>query len=219
MQRPEIKAPILDVTKYDPENVSPGYFFVAPFAKVYQENPAVGYWQPCQTGPHIYDSDGNLVWSGACKSANKNTADFRPVYYDGGWHLSAIRTGLEDRNRDYGSGNSTGYGYLLNASYDLETRVKAPKAVDTFNMQEFLVVDNGKSALSIVDRPEYVDVSTVEGVWRDAGYVDNMGFQEVDVATGETKFIWWALDHVPLTESEAEFGAIDGPPPSAWNFL
>lgn len=43
---------------YEPEEVTPGYWFVAPYAYIIQEPQAKRYYQPCQTGPAIYDSTG-----------------------------------------------------------------------------------------------------------------------------------------------------------------
>lgn len=57
-QRPEIKAPRFNVTIYDPESLAPGYWFVAPYAKLAQEYFPSKYYQPCQTGPAIYDGSG-----------------------------------------------------------------------------------------------------------------------------------------------------------------
>lgn len=56
--RPEIKVPRFDVTIYDPGKLVPGYWFVGPYAKIQQQPIAPGYYQPCQTGPTIYDQNG-----------------------------------------------------------------------------------------------------------------------------------------------------------------
>lgn len=57
-QRPEIKAPVLDIHTWNKSSVAPGFIFVAPYASIYQQKPATGYYEPCQTGPHIYDANG-----------------------------------------------------------------------------------------------------------------------------------------------------------------
>lgn len=56
-QRPEIKPPKFDVKVYDKDKVSPGYWFVAPYAVIDPEAPSKK-WSPCQVGPHIYDAEG-----------------------------------------------------------------------------------------------------------------------------------------------------------------
>lgn len=90
-----------------------------------------------------------------------------------------------------------------------------------FNMYEFKIVDDGRSALSILHKAEYRDVSPHPDLHRDAGWIGNMGFQEVDIATGAVIFEWWALDHLPVTASTAAptDDELDGPPPESWNFM
>ena len=56
--RPEIKAPRFNVSVYKPEQVVPGYWFIGTYANVMQESMAQSYYQPCQTGPAIYDQSG-----------------------------------------------------------------------------------------------------------------------------------------------------------------
>lgn len=57
-QRPDIKAPLFTVDTFDAHSVVPGYWFVAPYAMISQQSQARNYYQPCQTGPHIYDGNG-----------------------------------------------------------------------------------------------------------------------------------------------------------------
>jgi hypothetical protein len=56
--RPEFKLPRFNVTVYDANAVTPGYWFLAPYAKIYQEDQPTRYYQACQTGPSIYDGAG-----------------------------------------------------------------------------------------------------------------------------------------------------------------
>jgi hypothetical protein len=58
IQRPEIRAPKFDVTVYEPEKLAPGYWFIAPYAKLAQEYFPSRVLQPCQIGPSIYDGNG-----------------------------------------------------------------------------------------------------------------------------------------------------------------
>lgn len=51
-------APLFEVAVYEPELVTPGYWFVAPYAHIVQQSHAGNYYQACQTGPAIYDSNG-----------------------------------------------------------------------------------------------------------------------------------------------------------------
>lgn len=57
-KRPEIRAPLFEMAVYEPEEVTPGYWFIAPYARIVQEKHPLNYYQACQTGPSIYDSNG-----------------------------------------------------------------------------------------------------------------------------------------------------------------
>lgn len=58
--RPEIKVPVFEVQVYKPEQVTPGYWFVAAYAFISQQSHAGNYYQPCQSGPTIYDGEVRL---------------------------------------------------------------------------------------------------------------------------------------------------------------
>ena len=160
-----------------------------------------------------------MVWSGACEGHNHNIADFRPVSIRNSHHLSAIHLDLREDTIEYSSGNRTGYGFILNSSYELVGQISLPKDVPSFNMCEFKVVKGGETALYILEKVEYREVSQHPRLNRDAGWVRNMGFQEVNISSGEIFFDWWALDHLTVADSTVEVIDIEGPPPAAWNFL
>jgi hypothetical protein len=46
------------VTVYDASRITPGYWFVAPYAHLEQQPQPDHYYQACQTGPAIYDNTG-----------------------------------------------------------------------------------------------------------------------------------------------------------------
>lgn len=54
---PHIRALKFNITYHDPDLVSPGYWFVAPYTRIDQE-PPTKKWEPCQIGPYIYDANG-----------------------------------------------------------------------------------------------------------------------------------------------------------------
>lgn len=239
-ERPSIRAPLLDLRVYDSHAIDTGYLFLAPWATIYQELHPTNYPEAFQTGPHIYDFAGvrrcpwssilrnnlltlsqNLVWSGALAFGNKNFADFRPFQYDNGdFKLTGIEIGFEVlRNTSYGDGITRGKGHVLDNSYQKEHAIFAPPAIDSFNMHELRVVDGGRSALHIIWRPEYIDVTELGLSGSRAGWVGNMGFREVAIATGETLFEWWSLAHVPLSESSWITDDLRGPSPTAWDYF
>lgn len=62
-QRPDIEAPRWNVTIYDQDRVSPGYWFVEPYDYLDQSLINGGKW----TAPMIFDGTGELIWSGAVR--------------------------------------------------------------------------------------------------------------------------------------------------------
>lgn len=78
----------------------------------------------------------------------------------------------------------------MSASYVEQHQMRMPKAIDSFNLYDFRIIEKESSALSITYVPQYMDISMLDGVGRGAGWVNNMGFQEIDIATGDTLFEW-----------------------------
>ncbi|OJD24608.1 hypothetical protein ACJ73_04027, partial [Blastomyces percursus] len=75
---PGVRAVKFNVTYLDRSRVSPGYWFVAPHWFLDAPQPS-GEYEPCQTGPSMYDENGHLVWTDAClyRDGNRNAFDLR----------------------------------------------------------------------------------------------------------------------------------------------
>ena len=205
-QRPEIKAPILNVEFFEAHKADWGFFFVGPYASIVQQSQAANYYQPCQKGLVIYDQDGELVWSGACMFRNQNAYDFRVFEANSTQYLFALL---------YAYGDDTkGHGTVLDSSYSSAYNVTAPVEVTNFNMHEYNVFeeDNQVKALHILQEPKFMDIRELEHQGLEAGWVADLGFREVDVASGVTLFEWWATDHRSLIESNVELKNVEGPP-------
>lgn len=56
-QRPDLRPPLLNVTTYDADAVTPGYLFLAPYAFL-QAAALENEYVPFQAGPNIYDKKG-----------------------------------------------------------------------------------------------------------------------------------------------------------------
>lgn len=104
-----------------------------------------------------------------------------------------------------------GYGLILDEEYHETATVPTPDYVNMFNMHEFNVIDNGKTALSTLYKPEEVDMTDLKMVGK--GWVTSGGIFEQDVATGEVTFQWDGVEHIPLNESSGYWPT--SPPPSA----
>ena len=142
---------------------------------------------------------------------NNNTCDFR-VYQDQGEDaLSAVLCA-------YGHGPIR-HGILLDSSYNITGNVTAPEANPDFNMHELNVLDNGRTALHLMDRSVRVDVAELDLDGMKEGWILDTGFRELNVATGETEFEWWASEHVSVSESKVKAQDLDQPYPFSWNWF
>lgn len=125
--------------------------------------------------------------------------DFRAFEANGTSYLSTIFT--------HTSLDPKGYALILDNSYKPVRRFDAPPGTIVFNMHELTFVNNGSRALYIVNRPRFVDLSDflqdVDQV--DSGWILDLGIYEMNLATNDATFTWWASDHIDLSESNAVF--------------
>ena len=144
----------------------------------------------------------------------------------------------------YPAKDFVGRGVIFDDSMQIVQEVRPPNTMIPFNMHEFYVLDNGATAMHIVQRVELADVAHLnlenqfEGMT--AGLVANMGtafsrnyrclkqlltklmfagIQEVDLHSGEAVFSWWASDHINLNTSTFPPRHLDGPYPNGWDWL
>ncbi|KOC16222.1 hypothetical protein AFLA70_298g001371 [Aspergillus flavus AF70] len=192
---PQVRALKFDITYYDRDSVSPGYWFVAPYGVIDPE-PPTKQWKPCQVGPYIYDADGTLIWAGSCLYDNRNIFDFKAVpNIDGGSYLSFI---LQHAYRN--DGNDKGTGYVLDQHYETVKAVPVTNDLGAFNMHEFNILDGGKTALACSYRNKYMSLGDL-GRPDEYGWVVTGGFVELDTATGEVLFEWDSEGYIPIDES------------------
>ncbi|KXL45997.1 hypothetical protein M433DRAFT_154042 [Acidomyces richmondensis BFW] len=214
--RPEIRAPRYMVAKHHPEAISPGYWFVTPYSH-FDDQPRTSRREhiPCQTGAHIYDGDGNLVWSGACMYGNRNIFGFMPVDLNGVQHLS-FHLPHEVLREDLPMREKVAAGVLLNNQYIEVSRtvLKERRALD---FHEFNIQPGGQSVL----------LSTTWDAKRSAPEIGQgerrlyvYGFQEIDLNTGAVTFDWDPLAHdVLLNESCDAKGLSKHANTRSWDFF
>ena len=107
----------------------------------------------------------------------------------------------------------------MNSSYNIEQRLHAGPAIATFNMHELTFVNQGSRALYIVNLPLIVDMTGYfNGSTTDSGWILDLGICEVNTASGETTFIWWACGPIALSESSAVFQNYKGRA-AGWDWL
>lgn len=185
--RTDLQPSRLNVTIYEKDKVSEEYLFLAP-------------WSPgdipqgqAHLGPHIFRSDGELVWSGSGYFGH-SVSNFMPDTYNG----KPVTTFFEGSVTDTGVG--TGSFRLMNQDFETVAKVglKQPFLHD---FHEFQMTGSRTAAFSTYLSVPYnftgVDNATDENRW----VYDNI-VTEIDVDTDEVLFQWRALDHVSVNDSK-----------------
>ena len=176
------------VAKHHPESITPGYWFVTPYYVTNQrQRPITKEYVPCQTGAHIFDGNGTLIWSGACKYDNRNIFAFQPVDIDGEQHLSFWlgHQFIGDPNKDIPQEDVPSSAVLMNNQYDEVKRIFQRPFLDC---HEVSFQPDGKSVLLTRLIKEEVDDVVVGGNKKPE--LLHGGFRELDVATEEPIFDW-----------------------------
>lgn len=184
--RPELKAPKWNVTIYDQEHVSPGYWFVAPYERIGQTEPGDGW-----IGPHIYDGHGELVWSGAHMFDNMSVMDFRISKYHGNNMISLIRP--EERT-----------GLIMDNQFNIVEN----EAIDGFNMHDFNFIENGARALVITRGVKNAseEDSRATGLENGLCEANFHGIEEIDTETWQPVWNWTSWGHIALEETTFKYG-------------
>ncbi|EME83218.1 uncharacterized protein MYCFIDRAFT_137029 [Pseudocercospora fijiensis CIRAD86] len=198
--RPELRAPRYIVSRHHPKDrIAEGYWFVAHYPSLFDAQPS---WRkehvPCQTGPHIYDNDGQLVWSGACEYNNRNVFDFKAVVVNGEHHLTFFVSGNNREVDEIPADRVKEAGVMMDNQYQEVARVHQV-GFKLLDVHEFTVLPDGKSALISTTYPKDVNATEIGQAERS---ILVYGFQEVDMKTGELIFDWDPLQHgIMLNES------------------
>jgi hypothetical protein len=186
--RPDIRAPKWEIEVYDKDALAPGYWFFGPYETLNMDDELGNGW----IGPHIYDDDGTLIWSGAPMFDNGNIEDFR-ISNVGGEEMMTL---MDQRH---------GKGVFMNNHYQEVDRkeAKGPDGKGGFNSHEFHFVDGGTKALVVWSVAKTYNASeTMEMLGVDMPcQVACDGINEFDVATWESSFSWSSCDHIGLDES------------------
>lgn len=118
-----------------------------------------------------------------------------------------------------GQFNSGGYGYgynlLLNQSYQVVGNVTTDLAGLGADIHEFQITTNDTALLTAYNTTQ-LDLTQYGGPAD--GYILTGIFQEVDIATGKSMFVWNSLDHVDPSECYVSPGST-GTEASPWDYL
>ncbi|RAH44829.1 MFS general substrate transporter [Aspergillus brunneoviolaceus CBS 621.78] len=173
--RPDLYPPVLTLEHRNPDKLSPGYIFVGPY-------------EAANSGPYIYDDEGNLVWSGWGNSGPGNAHGMHVCQYQGKDHLCFFQ-GVQQ------NGYCRGHGVIMDSNYRIVRTVVPGGGMASSDMHEFKPINDGKTALLTVYQQRQFDMS-LWNVKTGMGWLMESVFQEVDVETNEVLFEWKSLDHV-----------------------
>ncbi|KAJ5380364.1 uncharacterized protein N7496_002792 [Penicillium cataractarum] len=208
---PDVRAVRFDITYQDRSRVAPGYWFVSPYLHISPDEPTSLYEQ-YQVGPHIYDQDGHLIWTGSPMFDNHNVFDFKVIHSIGNEpHISLISQYSYDSS-------SRGYGMILDKNYEVFKKVPLRQDLGLFDIHEFNVLKDGKSALTTVYLREEISLAEYgrpeEQTWLQTG-----GFAEIDLNTAEVTYEWRSYNQIPLAESVhySPYAGVEGPP--GWDYV
>ncbi|KAF4552909.1 Hypothetical protein D9617_8g049220 [Elsinoe fawcettii] len=184
VSRPDIRALTFNVTKHIPALIAPGYWFVTPHDKwigqADSDEPI-----PFQVGPHIYDGDGELIWSGARAVQGRLVQDFRPYGDLVDNTLSfVVQPTLEQRN----ASERARYVVMDSTYTERMSSIAVPKM--EYNAHEYKLTEGGRKALTISTRTTSLP--------RDDGslayYMEDCVLEK-EIAGGHTLFDWCPLAH------------------------
>lgn len=204
VQRPDLAAPLWDVKVYHKDLVSPGYWFVAPY-KALDQDQADRSW----VGPHIYDgTTGELIWSGSLsfEFSKGNVEDFRISNVNGEYRMTLMSQMLQE-------------GVILDSSYQVVDKVRVDKE-HGINTHEFNFIENGTRALVIQTRSDHASKKESEEVGFDGKcHCAFDGFVEFDTKTWKTTFEFRSQGKISLTESSLTNGDINNKCRGSWDFM
>ncbi|THZ82942.1 hypothetical protein D6C84_05363 [Aureobasidium pullulans] len=178
--RPDLHAPMLEMTLLRPELVAPGYIMLAPYRNV-------------DPGPYIYDNWGQLVWSGAGSSGPKTAHAPHTCDYKGEEHLCYFQG-------EQHQGFARGHGVIMDKHYRIVKTVESSGAGASSDMHEFRLTpySNGTTALMTVYQPRQYDLTTNPKfqIQNGMGWIVEGVFQEIEIDTGRVVFEWRSTDHL-----------------------
>ncbi|KAJ6089819.1 hypothetical protein N7467_005035 [Penicillium canescens] len=191
---PDVRAVKFNIEYHNRERVSPGYWFVSPYLHIDPDPPSSLYEQ-YQIGPHIYDDEGRLVWTGSQQFDNRNVFDFKVTNSLGSDpHLSMVL------QHSWDGGEDSGFGIVLRNDYEHDRKLPLRRDLGIFDIHEFNIRPDGKSALVSIYLSHEITLEDFgrpgEPTWLESG-----GFAEIDMNTAEVIQWWDSFNRIPLYES------------------
>ncbi|CUM47185.1 unnamed protein product [Debaryomyces tyrocola] len=187
ISRPEIIPSELDV-QINKGGVENSYIFLCPW------NPGDIPDTAPYFGPHIYDKDGNLVWTGY--GLPQSISNFTPIQYH---RNSSNTTGLS-----YWTGTVSGVGLGFGSYREMDNSYRITENLGfqspfLNDFHEFSDFGDGTAVFSTYQAIPY-NLSTWNSSMED-GWVYQNVINEIDTSTDEVIFLWNSIEHIPISES------------------
>jgi EmrB/QacA subfamily drug resistance transporter len=184
---PSLHPPEIRRTQRAPSGqLAPGYIFTANFFDI-NEPPIIG-----QSGPLILDRHLQAVWFQPVPeklvAANLSSQTYHGKPVLAWWQGAVTNTGATESGEDV----------VVNQHYQTVARLKA-KDGWVLTLHEFLI--SGDHAWVTANKNIPMNLSKYGGAYN--GALIDSAVQEYDLKTGKLLRNWDALDHIPLSESQA----------------
>jgi EmrB/QacA subfamily drug resistance transporter len=183
---PSLHPPQIRTTQRAPSGQAPGYIFIANFYDL-NEPPIVG-----QSGPLILDRRLQPVWfqpvpeKVVASNLSLQTYGGKPAL--AWWQGAVTNTGATESGEDV----------VVNQHYQTVARLKATDGW-VLTIHELLI--RGEDAWVTASKNIPMDLSKYGGAYN--GALIDSAVQEYNLRTGKLLRNWDALDHIPLSESQA----------------
>jgi hypothetical protein len=130
---------------------------------------------------------------------NRDTFDFKSVYFNDTQHLSLALGHLLEAVPDKAQ-----TGIVMNTAFEVLEKVTATDTDDrhtVFDIHDFNVIENGKNSLWTTYKVERINKTELGLPSHVNSKIGNGGFREEVIATGDVVFEWDSLDHISVDES------------------
>lgn len=186
LSRGDLLTSLLNVTINDSDKVSDDHIFLSPWS--------TGIIEPSQAylGPHIFSSNGELVWTGYGLTPN-SVSNFMPIEYQGEKAISFFEGDVAITGVGFGTYRIIDSGYQTIKKLG----VKSPFLHD---FHEFSPSGSDTAVLTTY-KPVPHELSGYDKAMVDHGWVYECSVIEINTTNDEVLFEWNSLDHIDIDKS------------------
>ncbi|GMG07604.1 unnamed protein product [Aspergillus oryzae] len=194
---------------------SQGWGASSPLEDEAMEDDQQGFETGSQTGPGAVSLRGGckmLIWAGSPMFDNRNIFDFKAVHSIGDKpHLSLVWQIAYDHS-------DNGYGVILDNAYNIKKKIPMPDEYGAFDIHEFNILDDGKTAMAITYREHEIALDTMDRPGEHT-HVLSGGFVKIDLNSEKINYVWDGVDKVALSESVTVNKETPPVGPPGWDYV